>query len=349
MIQFSHFFLIALASAAVFKSQFRPYLHCAQQLRKGIHNDTNFALRYFEVREIQKTAGPVTTKYEYHLFRILSERFSSKLLIRIDLLKLSNFSEFVFKASNELVMDYGYNRQYEGLEFSFPAEFDSLFNGFGLKDFHDLVKDKDFDDASRYMHELAFEVFTDESMLRGMVLAIALQLYEEALKVIYRYRVDVPELSNLCEVSGSKSSPTSLIIRRLTLLLGHWEKLHEFDFRTAYPILASSQLILQYSLLISLLLENRDLTDRIIEYSLVFDQTVLLNLNEFQPIRTAEKKLGDVDIKAHVVPSSWTHQTNLITATSEGRRIILVTPSLKADLNLMMKEFLAKNVQMNTS
>ena len=341
MCPFSLFLYIALAFAAVCicHSQFWPYLHSVQHLRIGISNDANFAMRYVELRHIQKTFGQVTTKWEYHLFRLLSERFSSKLCDRIDYFKLSNFTELVFQASNELVIDYGYKRDCNGLKYSFPAEFGHLFNGFDSMDMEDVVKDKSFDDASRLVHDSVFEMFSHENMIRGFVLVYALQMYEEALKVIHRYRADVPELANLCDLKyNEKQTPASSIMSRLILLLRHWKLLREFDFRTAYPVLATSHLILQYSLLMSLFIESKTMINVAIENLICFDQAVLSKLMKFEPIRTAVKKSSRMNIEAHVVPSSWSQRIGALVGRNTGEKLVLVTTDLEADLDLLIRQ-----------
>lgn len=336
----SLFFVALTAATVVLKShpQLRLYLHDIQQLRIGIHDDANFAMRYVELRTIQKTFGQMKSKGEYHLFRLLSERFSSKLRDRIDYFKLASFTDLVHQESNELVMDYGMNKNCDGLSFTFPAEFDKLFKDVSSKDLHSMVKDKSFDHASQLVHDFALSLFASEDAVRGMLLVNALQIYEEAMKVIYRYRTDVPELANLCYLNDSELALSSSILSRLRLLLGHWGKLRMFDFRTAYPVLASSHLILHYSLLMSLFIENKSLIDMCIENLIGFDKAVLSKLKEFQSIRTVVKKFEDMNIEAHVVPSSWTKRKGALVGRKSGEKLVLVTTDLKADLDLLISK-----------
>ena len=160
-----------------------------------------------------------------------------------------------------------------------------------------LVIDAQFDRASRSAQQVVKVLFPGQGNVQCCVMANALKIHEEILKVKHRYLQDMKTLSMFYSLQDDGDGPETPILGRLELLENmFWSKLRSFNFRTAFPVLVSCHLILQYSLLMSLLLESEDLANTVIEYIVTFDLMFRSALRDFKPIRSEIKKTKDVDI-----------------------------------------------------
>lgn len=331
-----YFIVLLLFTTSILTNAFSRYLNTIMGLRGGIKNNRQLASLYWNMLSLIEDMKKLDKRVDNHLRNVLDEHFTIAMISRMEGIDLEQFSAWIFELSNHFVVDYHSMKSMDKLRYDFPAEFNTLCGGKLFQLFQEVVEEDVYDRISIGVQKASMNVFKGKKrVIRGILLSNAIRAYENVYKLIYLYQTEAPQLSFLHKIN--KTSSENLINLRLHHMKLLWTHLGNFDFSTAFPFVASSYMVLQYSFLISLVLEKQYLTEKVLGEIERFESEVFPMVTRFRPIRSL--CLGSM-LEVHLVPSSINLTKNGVLLMQDYAGVtVAITTNKEADLEVIAKQF----------